>query len=191
MSKNVLKVRRLASAALLSLFPLLAQAQAPFEFGGLNADLVFRDAVEKSEKLGGVCRVSASKSVAGGVRAHCELAPCTVGTEVGRCQNQPASNAVLLVGTQPVVRIGLEAQDESSPLQRVVFLFDGELDTVAASLTEQFGPPDNDSATNSETSWNHSQRLSWRRGNYTMGLLSSPNLVILTASPPQLNTGAR
>jgi len=177
-------VTRTVGAALVSL-PLFASAQPPFAFGGLHPDLVFRDAIARAEQLGGTCQVSVSQSMDGGVRANCELIPCSIGTEVGVCQPRPGQKppVALSIGAQPVFRIGLEAQDEASRLQRIVFLFDGDRELVAASLVKQFGPAENDDATSNQQSWNHSQRRSWKRGDYNMGLLSSPDLVILTVNP--------
>jgi hypothetical protein len=163
---------------------LAASAQAPFEFGGLHTDLEFSDAIAKAQQLGGACKVKTSSNSSGGVSANCELLPCTFGTEVGVCQEQHSLPTKLSIGAQPIINIGLDAPSKSSTLRRITFLFEGSVDAMAAFLVKQFGAPTNDGTVNGQDSWSHSQRRTWRNGNYNLGLMNSPNLVILSATPP-------
>lgn len=187
--RNLFAAVLLASLALLA--PLAAFAQAPFQFGGLHTDLIFSDAVGKAQQLGATCNIKQSRSIGGGVSANCALLPCTVGTKVGICQEQHTLPTKLAIASQPIVTIGLDAPAESSPLQSITFLFDGSVDAMAKTLIEQFGAPTSDGTTSAQQGWSHSQRRSWTSGNYNLGLMNSPNMVILTANPPAPDAGAR
>jgi len=173
-----------ASAALL-LLAASALAQPPFQIAGLHPDLVFTDAVAMTGKLGGQCRVKQSRTEGGGVSAQCKFPP-RVGGDGAPDIAAPAPS----IGSQPVVGIGMEATVESAQLTRIVFVFDGSLDAVADFLVQQYGQPDHGGTPSTEQSWSHSRRRGWSEGNYTLGLLNSPDLVILTANRPSREPGA-
>lgn len=184
--------RYLAGAALV-VPVLIAQAQAPFQINGLHADLVFTDAIVLVEKLGGQCRIKHSRTEAGGVSAQCGIArgssPANEG-ESGQATAGPAAVPGPMIGGQPITRIGMEASVPSAQLTRIVFVFDGSLEAVAQHLVQQYGQPDHDGTATDEESWSHAKRRSWSKGNYTLGLLNSPDLVILTVNRPPLDSGA-
>lgn len=165
-------------------------AQAPFEVGGLHADLPFSAAVAQVQQLGGDCQVKVSKNSSGGIRATCALLPCTVGSAVGTCQEQHALPTKLAIAAQPVITIGLEAQTASASLERITFLIDGSVDAVATALVERYGPPVSDATQDVQQGWSHAQRRSWRRGDYNLGLMNTPKLLILTAHRPAPHSDA-
>ena len=166
------------------------QAQPPFQIHGLHPDLVFTDAVTAIERLGGKCRIKQSRTEGGGVSAQCALD--SVGEVDGvAADGQPEPpQPVPMIGPQRITRIGVEAPVESAQLTRIVFMFDGGLEAVAQYLVQQYGQPAHDGTTTEEQSWSHSKRRGWVEGNYTMGLLNSPDLVILTVNRQSADPGA-
>lgn len=178
----------LAGAVLTALAPA-ALAQAPFQFNGLHPDLVFTDAVATTEKLGGKCRVKHSRTEGGGVGAQCELPSGSAGAQPGDSGKRDATEPTPSIASQPITRIGMEAPVETAQLTRIVFVFDGSLDTVAEYLVQQFGQPDHDGTSAAEKSWSHAKRRSWSQGHYTLGLSNSPDLVILTVNRPPSDPG--
>lgn len=174
----------------LAIFSASSQAQAPFQLHGLHPDLLFSDAVTAIERLGGKCRVRQSQTEGGGISAQCAMG--SVGeVEGAAAAGQPDTPPTgPMIGPQPITRIGVEAPVESAQLTRIVFVFDGGLEAVAQYLVQQYGPPDHDGTTTHEESWSHSKRRGWIEGNYSMGLLNSPDLVILTVNRPSTDPGA-
>jgi hypothetical protein len=191
-----MRVTRYLGGAALAVLALIAQAQAPFQINGLHPDLVFTDAIVVVEELGGQCRIKHSRTEGGGVSAQCGMSRGNLSTsesesEPGQAAAAPAATPGPMIGAQPITRIGMEAAMPSAQLTRIVFVFDGSLEAVAQHLVQQYGPPDHDGAATAEESWSHAKRRSWSNGNYTLGLLNSPDLVILTVNRPPLETGAR
>lgn len=186
-----MRVNRYLTGVALAILAMSTQAQAPFQIHGLHPDLGFAEALAAVEKLGGQCRIKHSRSDGGGVSAQCALVR-TGEPDPARDAGQPGSPPPsLMIGSQPITRIGIEAPVESAQLVRIVFMFDGSLDVVAEYLVQEFGKPDHDGTTTEEASWSHSRRRSWRAGDYTMGLLNSPDLVILAVHRPPPDPDAR
>jgi hypothetical protein len=188
--KNAMRIVQYLAGAALALLAVSLQAQARFQISDLHPDLVFADAVAAIEKLGGRCRIKQSQTEGGGVSAQCALAPAggSAGTVAAEEPAVPASGP--MIGPQPITRIGVEAPLASVKLTRIVFEFDGGLESVAQYLVQQYGKPDHDGTLTADLSWSHSKRRIWSDGNYTMGLLNSPNLVILTVNRPSPDPGA-
>lgn len=175
--------------AVLALPSLAAFAQAPFEVLGLHSDQTLAQARAAAESLGGQCaalRNAGTRHV--NVHLACEYIPCGERPDAaGRCDRSDTASSTLQLAGQPVIRIGLEAPDESARVTRITILFDGDRTPVADDLATRFGPPDADAS--DDPSWTHSQRTRWTRGGYRLGLLDSPHLVILVADPAEGETG--
>lgn len=181
-------IRYLAWAAMAIVAPV-ATAQSPFEINGLHTDLVFADARAMAEKLGAKCRIKHSRTEGGGVSAQCELPTADASAPAGSGVPPDAPARGPTIGAQPITRIGMEAPDETAPLVRIVFIFDGNIETVAEYLTQQYGAPDYGGEPTTEKSWSHSRRRSWSQGMYTLGLSNSPDIVILTVIRPEPDPG--
>jgi hypothetical protein len=189
--KKVMRISAyLAGVALVALAASAQdKPQPPFQIEGLHPDLVFTDAVTAIERLGGVCRIKQSRSQGGGVSAQCVIE--TVGENDGGAtagEAQSPKNGPM-IGPQRITRVGVEAALDSAQLTRIVFMFDGGLEAVAQYLVQQYGQPDHDGTTSDKQSWSHSKRRGWKEGNYTMGLLNSPDLVILTVNRQSADPG--
>lgn len=156
--------------------------QPPFQIQGLHPDLVFKDAVTAIERLGGVCRIKQSQSQGGGISAQCVIEAVGEKDALAAAVEVPSPQTGPMIGPQQITRIGVEAALDSAQLTRIVFMFDGGLEAVAQYLVQQYGQPDHDGTTSDKQNWSHSKRRGWKEGNYTMGLLNSPDLVILTAN---------
>jgi hypothetical protein len=182
---------RLISLAALAFFSAMSWATAPFDISELQVDLPFAQALEKAKALGGDCTVEPGRLQDGGVIAKCEYLVCVVGTQAGVCEErtQEAAADGFAVAGQPVLRVSLEAPDESARLVRIVLLLEGLLEPVAEHLVERFGPPDQSGTPSDEQSWSHSRRLGWTQENYRMGLLNTPRLIILAVDRPQTDAG--
>ena len=162
-----------------------ALAGPAFEISGLHIGLVFTEAMEQAEKLGGVCQLNTSRRKDGGIRAQCEYLPCVEGNSEGACDGQNLEPPALTIASQPIVRIGLEAPGVSSSLTRIAILFEGSTAAVAESLKREFGQPINDTSATTEGSWSHSRRLHWKQGKDHMGLLDTVKVIMLTTDPVQ------
>jgi hypothetical protein len=176
--------RNVAGAAL-ALSAANTLAQSPYEIHGLHTELVFIEAVAKAEKLGGNCQISTVRTQAVAKRALCEYAPCSARNQDGACEQQDTRTIGLTIASQPILRISLEAPGDSARLTLIAILFEGNLDTVAASLQQEFGPPDSTGTPPNKQSWTPAHRLNWTQGHYRMGLLNSPKLIILGADRQQ------
>jgi len=172
--------RNLAGAAL-AVLAASALALSPYEIHGLHTELIFTEAVAQAEKLGGKCQISTASTQAGGKSALCEYPPCSARDKDGACEQQGARTTGLTIASQPILRISLEAPADSARLTLIAILFDGSLDAVSADLQQKFGPPDSDETPADQQNWSHARRLNWTQGHYRMGLLNSPQLIILGA----------
>ena len=172
--------------AALALMPALALAQSPYKISGLHTELVFTEAVAMAEKLGGTCRGITPLTTVGGKSAQCDYLPCIEQSAAGVCNKWDMNDPGLTIGAQPIMRIGLEAPADDALVTRIVILYEGSPAAVAETLKREFGQPASDGTTNKEKSWSHSRRLSWNQGEYRMGLLDTPKMVILAANraPP-------
>jgi hypothetical protein len=183
--ESALKLIRKMTGAALAAIAAMALAQSPYEINGLHTELVFTEAVAQAEKLGGTCQVAAPGTQEGGTSAQCEFSPCSARNQNGACEPQEAQATGISIAAQPILRISLEAPENSARLTRIVFVYEGSRDTVAESLKLAFGQPSGDATPADAKSWSHSQRLNWTQGIYRMGLLDSPKLLILAADRAQ------
>ncbi|MEZ5501647.1 MAG: hypothetical protein R3E50_02925 [Halioglobus sp.] len=174
----------------LAVLPAFAIAASPYVISGLSTDLVFTEAVAQAEKLGGDCQLAASRNDDGGTSAQCEYRHCPQGGPSAGCDQPHPDKPALTIAAQPILKIGLEAPGEEAHLSRIVFLFEGDAAAVALDLRQKFGAPDRDGAAESAQSWSNSRRLSWKQGDYRLGLVDSPQLIIMAvdraeaAAPP-------
>lgn len=185
-----MRVSRYLAGLALAALAASARAQPPFQIHGLHPDLVFTDAVTVIQKLGAECRIKQSRTEGGGVSAQCAMESVGEVSGVAAAGQPESPQPGPMIGPQRITRIGVEAPVESAQLTRIVFMFEGGLEAVAQYLVQQYGPPDHDGTATDEQSWSHSKRRGWIEGNYTMGLLNSPDLVILTVNRPPANPGA-
>ena len=164
---------------LLTVTPTVAFSQPPFIFNGLHVDLTLTEAVARAEQLGGHCEASRSNRSQGeGASIQCTYDSCAEREGAEGCDTAGLS-AGPKVAAQTIVSIGLEAQDEASPVDRIMILHEGDTEALAASLLAEFGPTDMEGAPTGNSSWSHARRWSWTHGPYRMGLLNSPKLILL------------
>jgi hypothetical protein len=168
----------------LAVVPACALAQSPYVISGLHTDLIFTEAVALAEKLGGDCQVSNSRTGVSDKSVQCEYVACGERNQAGACEKEQPATAELLIAAQPILRISLEAPEDSAPLTRIVMVYEGDTAVVAQNLIEEFGPSDVDGTPTDNKSWSNARRWSWTRGRYRMGLLDSPQLIILAVQPP-------
>jgi hypothetical protein len=165
--------------------PLLVSAvtlaQPPYVISGLHTDLTLDEAQARAEQLGGVCRAVASRPNAATKNVQCDYP-----------QTTPDITA-LTFASHPILSVSLVAPADSSTLTQIVLVYKGDTEAVAADLIESFGETESEGAPTDKTSWTHARRWSWRQGDYRMGLMDSPQLIILSsdrmAAPPA--TGSR
>ena len=170
--------RALAGVALV-FGPAVAFAAPAFDISGLHIELPFNAAVAQAEKLGGVCQLSTSRRE-DAVYAKCENFYCEEASATV-CDKQDLKSSGPAIAEQPVIRVGLEAPTDTSPLTRIVIVFEGSSDVVEAHLSNEHGPPHRDGSVVSENSWTHARRLLWRQGKNNLGLWLTNNAIILTA----------
>ena len=176
-----MRCTRFLMSAVLLVSASATLAQPPFVINGLDTDQVFADAKAAVEALGGQCRVKPPRTPGEGVSAQCVFT--SAGEPAGEGSAPlPAAHPGLAIGAQPITRIGMEAPADSAQLTRIVFEFEGELEVVARYLEGQYGPPDHGASPAEQEGWSHSRRRGWIKGNYTLGLIDTPTLVILTVN---------
>lgn len=163
----------------LAALPAVALSQPPFALNGLHVDLKFNDAVARAEALGGRCAaVRPNRLQQTGVTVQCAYEACTEDLSAGECD--PADLAAApRVAAQAIVSVGLEAPDEGSALTRIVILYEGDTEVIATSFLSEFGPTDVDGAPPDNNSWSHARRWNWTRGQYRVGLLNAPQMIVL------------
>ena len=167
---------------LLVALPSIVYAEPAFRVVGLHLDMGFKAAVAAAEKLGGSCEVGTHRR--GEVTfARCEYSACT--EDEAACPQGGTSVPTLGMAPVPVVRIGLEARDDSALLSRVAIVFDGDFDRVAQGLEQVYGAPADDTAVSSPDSWSNSRRLFWREGEFSMALLKRRQTIMLTTTRPE------
>ena len=75
------------------------------------------------------------------------------------------------------------APADSAPLTRIVMVYKGDPEAVAADLIEAFGPTKPGGAPTDKKTWSNARRWSWTQGYYLMGLLDSPQLIVHATDP--------
>jgi hypothetical protein len=164
-------------------------AAPAFEISGLHIEMPFNDAVAQAEKLGGVCQLSASRRGVSAVYAQCEYPSCDEGAPANACDKQDFESSGRSIAAQPITRVGLEAPTAASPLTRIAIVFEGSSEVIEEHLSREYGPPHLDGSAIVEKSWTHARRLFWKQGNYNMGLLTTVNMIMLTADRANPGSG--
>jgi hypothetical protein len=164
---------------LLGLIPTIALSQPSFALKGLHVELTMPEAIAQAEKLGAHCQQgSFNRAKPVGDSIHCNFPVCVEEDDAGNCKMAEAFETPT-IAAQPIVNIVLEAPEKGGPLARILIFHEGDTDIVAADLVAQFGPTDADGAPTGKRSWSHARRWSWTQGQYRMGLLNAPQMVVL------------
>jgi hypothetical protein len=166
----------------------VAVAAPAYEIFGLHIELPFNDAVAQAEKLGGICQLSTSRRE-DAVYAKCEYSSCEEDDPATACDKQNLESSEPAIAAQPITRVGLEAPTASSPLTRIAIAFEGSSEVIEEHLSSEYGPPHRDGSVIAEKSWTHARRLFWKQGNYNMGLLTTVNMILLTADRANPDSG--
>lgn len=162
-------------AAMLFLASAGVLAQSPYVINGLHTGLTLREAVAQAEKLGGVCQFSAARSNETDKSVQCEYKHCLVSSG---CEDAISTGPTF--ASCPIFSIGLSGPGDAAPLTQIVMVYKGETAAVAAGLIDAFGPTEANGAPTDEKTWTTARRWSWAQGRYRMGLMDSPQLIILT-----------
>jgi hypothetical protein len=165
----------------------VAIAAPAFDISGLHIEMFFNDAVAQAEKLGGICTLSSSRRE-DAVYAQCEYLSCE-GDPANACDKQNLEPSGLSIAAQPIIRVGLEAPTAASSLTRISIVFEGSSDVIGEHLSSEYGPPHLDGSALTEKSWTNARRLFWKQGNYNMGLLTTVNMIMLTADRANPGSG--
>ncbi len=166
-----------------------APAQPPYAISGLHTGMTLAAAVAQAEKLGGSCTVEAPRSGEDEKSVQCAFSTCNEPAQGGVCGETGASATGPMLSAYPISGIGFLAPADSAPLTRIVMVYQGDTDAVAASLIEIFGPTQTGGAPTGKQSWSHARRWNWSQGQHRMGLLDSPKLIILATDPALESTG--
>lgn len=154
------------------------QAAPEYDIRGLHVELKFHEAVNRAEALGGACVPVENRHVEGMV-VYCDYLQCTEES----CEENADSGSHFTLGSQPVVRVGLEAADAESSMTRISIVYEGDSELVERDLKSQYGKPYNDTSESVERSWSHARRLSWKDGRDKLGLSKTLKVVTLTRNP--------
>lgn len=166
-------------AATLGTVAVCAAAQSPYTINGLHSEMTLREAVAQTERLGGHCEVSEHRPAEQVKSIQCEFRHCEL------MQSGDACDAADLAQTAPgfaghsFASIGLLGSGDNAQVTRIVMTYAGDTDTLAAALVEAFGPTELNGTPTDKASWTHARRWSWRSGLYRMGLLNSPQWIVL------------
>tara|TARA_R110002072_G_scaffold21256_2_gene75817 strand:- start:2872 stop:3441 length:570 start_codon:yes stop_codon:yes gene_type:complete len=155
-------------------------ARSPYVINGLHTDLALGEARTQAEKLGGTCRNVPSRPNDVSKNVQCEFSHCDPAHSAGCEQTQPA-RAGLMFASHPILSIGLTAPGEAAALTQIVMVYEGDTERVARDLIATFGGTETEGAPTDEASWTNARRWSWRQGHYRMGLMDSPQLIILSS----------
>ena len=78
-----------------------------------------------------------------------------------------------MFASHPILSIGLTAPGEAAALTQIVMVYEGDTERVARDLIATFGGTETEGAPTDEASWTN--------GHYRMGLMDSPQLIILSS----------
>jgi hypothetical protein len=177
-------------SASLAIVPAFAAAQPPYVISGLHSELRLDEAVAQAQKLGGDCREIVDRSNEEGESVQCEYRLCDETAATGACNAEDTGTTGLAFAGQAIASILLQAQADTTRLTRIVIVYSGDTDALAAGLIDAFGPTETDGAPTDSKSWSHARRWSWRAGPYRMGLLNSPQWITLaTDQAPAVPAG--
>jgi hypothetical protein len=174
----------------LTILSSIAIAAPAYEIKGLYIDMTFSDAVAQAEELGGVCQLSTSQREDGVVYAQCDYGTCDKGGPADACDKQNLESPGLSIAAQPIIRVGLEAAGASSPLTRIIIIFEGSTEVVEEHLIQEYGPPHLDGSAATEKSWTNARRLHWKQGKNNMGLLTTMKMISLTTDSKSPDSAA-
>tara|TARA_R110002073_G_scaffold58029_1_gene147477 strand:+ start:372 stop:956 length:585 start_codon:yes stop_codon:yes gene_type:complete len=176
-------LRTLAGLFLLSV-PVAVPAQTPYTISGLNTDMTLANGVAQAKKLGGLCEGDETRAGRGDdISIQCRYSHCSQSDSASGCEEGGAAGTGLMVFSFPISSITLIAPSEASPLTRIVMAFEGDTDAVAEGLLETFGPTVAEGAPTDKKTWSKARRWGWVQGQYRLGLLNSPQLIILATDP--------
>ena len=177
------QLRILAALLLLSVSAAVL-AQSPYTINGLHTDMTLANAVAQAEKLGGRCEVNGTRAgKEEGVTVQCSYSQCSNSDSTSGCEDRGAADTGLMLFSFPVSGITLSAPNDTAPLTRIVMAFEGDTDAVAEGLLETFGPTVAEGAPTGKKTWSKARRWGWVQGQYRLGLLNSPQLIILATDP--------
>lgn len=166
--------------------PTAALAQPPYAISGLHTDLILTQAVAQAKKLGGDCQDITSHLNQEPQSVQCDYSACVASNSTGLCEAEGFSRRPM-IASQAISRIVLEAPGESARLTRIVMAYEGDTEAVAAGLVDEFGPTDAGGGPTGKTTWSNARRWNWTQGRYRMGLLDSPQLIILATDQLQVS----
>lgn len=159
--------------------PCAVLAQSPYTISGLHSDLTLASAVAQAEKLGGRCATKDSRTVEQGKIVQCSFSHCSEPDAAGACGEAVSASAGLMFAALRITSIDLVAPDDAAPLTRIVMTHEGDTDAMAAGMIETFGPTVAGGAPTGKKTWSKARRWSWVQGQYRLGLLDSPQVIIL------------
>jgi hypothetical protein len=183
-------LRTLAGLCLLSV-SAAALAQSPYTISGLHTDMTLANAVAQAEKLGGSCEGNATRpGKEENLTVQCSYSHCSTSDSTAGCEEGGATDTGLMLFSFPISGITLIAPNDASPLTRIVIAFDGDTDAVAEGLLKTFGPTVAEGAPTGKKTWSKARRWGWVQGQYRLGLLNSPQLIILATDPEAASPAA-
>jgi hypothetical protein len=169
--------------AALAILSAAAAAQSPYVINGLHSELILSEALAQAQTLGGDCQVIPGHPSEEGKVIQCEYAHCDetdpAAAQADSCDPADPNASGPSFARQPIATIVLQAPADTARLTRIVMIYSGATDTLAAGLIEAFGPTEADGAPSDAASWSHARRWSWRAGPYRMGLMNSPQWITL------------
>jgi hypothetical protein len=166
-------------SAMLALVPACVSAQSPFVIHGLHSDMTVEEASAQAAKLGADCQVIPNRPNDEGRNIQCDMRHCDEAAAAGDCSADDLSENSLSVAGHPIVSILLQAQEGSGRVTRIVLVYSGATESVAAGLIAAFGPTEADGTPSDALSWTSSRRWSWRSDQYRMGLINVPQWITL------------
>lgn len=156
-------------------------AESPYVINGLHTDLTLAEARTQAEKLGGACRSAPSRPNDASKNVQCQFSHCIAAARDLGCEQEEPARAGLMFASHPILSIGFTASGDSAALTQIVMVYEGDTERVARDLIETFGDTETEGAPTDKTSWTNARRWSWRQGQYRMGLMDAPQLLILSS----------
>ena len=156
-------------------------ARPPYVINGLHTDLTLAEGRTQAENMGGSCRNMPSRPHDVSKHVQCEFSHCLEPAHSADCEQEQPARAGPMFAAHPILSIGFTEPGDSAALTQIVMVYEGDTESVARHLITAFGDTETEGSPTDEASWTKARRWSWRQGHYRMGLMDSPQLIILSS----------